>query len=34
MGEISNAYRVLVVESQKERGRYEDLDVGEWTILK
>jgi hypothetical protein len=28
-----NEYRVLV-GSQKERGHWEDKDVGEWTILK
>jgi hypothetical protein len=28
-----NAYRVLV-ESQKERDHWEDLDVGGWTIIK
>jgi hypothetical protein len=30
MGEKSNAYRILV---GKPEGRWEDLDVGGWTIL-
>jgi hypothetical protein len=33
MGEKMNAYRKLW-ESQKERGHWEDQDVGGWTILK
>jgi hypothetical protein len=33
MGEKRNAYRILV-ESQKVRDHWEDLDVGGWTILK
>jgi hypothetical protein len=33
MVEKRNAYRILV-EIQKERARWEDQDVGGWTILK
>jgi hypothetical protein len=33
MGVKRNAYRILV-ESQKVRDHWEDLDVGGWTILK
>jgi hypothetical protein len=33
MGEKRNAYRILV-ESQKVRDHWEDLDVGGWTILE
>jgi hypothetical protein len=32
-GEKRKAYKILV-ESHKERGHYEDKDVGGWTILK
>jgi hypothetical protein len=33
MGKKRNAYRLLV-ESQKERDRKEDQDVGGWVILR
>jgi hypothetical protein len=33
MGEKRNAYRILW-ESQKVRDHWEDLDIGEWTLLK
>jgi hypothetical protein len=33
MREKRNVYRILV-ESQKERGHWEDQDVGGWTISK